>query len=124
MDRKRMFGRHQWGDTTAGQFRSLSHSLLPPAAAGIMAVNQCYPAGRIRGVPPMTQLLEQALAEIRKLPEPEQDAIAALILEELADERRWDEAFAPSQGPLARLAAKVREDTRAGRVRGVGMDEL
>jgi hypothetical protein len=72
----------------------------------------------------MTQLLEQALAEVRKLPEAEQDAIAALILEELADERRWDETFARSQGPLARLAAKVREDVRAGRVRGVGMDEL
>jgi hypothetical protein len=72
----------------------------------------------------MTQLLEQALAEVRKLPEPEQDAIAAMILEELADERRWDEAFSRSQEPLARLAAKVREDIRAGRVRNVGMDEL
>jgi hypothetical protein len=67
----------------------------------------------------MTQLLEQAFAAVRKLPEPEQDAIAALILEELADERRWDEAFARAQEPLARLAAKVREDIRAGRVRSV-----
>jgi hypothetical protein len=72
----------------------------------------------------MTQLLEQALSEVRKLSEPQQDAIAALILEELADERRWDEAFARSQEPLARLAAKVREDIRAARVRGAGMDEL
>ena len=72
----------------------------------------------------MTQLLEQALAEVHKLPPPEQDAIAALILEELADERRWDEAFARSQEPLARLAAKVREDIRAGRVRRAEVDEL
>lgn len=72
----------------------------------------------------MTQLLEKALAEIRKLPEPEQDAIAALILEELADDRRWDEAFARSQDQLARLAAKVRDDIRAGRMRSAGMDEL
>jgi hypothetical protein len=72
----------------------------------------------------MTQLLEQALTEVRKLTEPQQDAIAALILEELADERRWDEAFARSQEPLARLAAKVREDIRAGRVRGAEVDEL
>jgi hypothetical protein len=72
----------------------------------------------------MTQLLEQALDEIRKLPAPEQDAIAAMILEELADERRWDEAFARSQEPLTRLAAKVREDVRAGRVRQARMDEL
>jgi hypothetical protein len=72
----------------------------------------------------MTQLLEQALAEVRKLPEPEQDAIASLLLEELADELRWDEAFARSQEPLARLAAKVREDIRAKRVSDVGVDEL
>jgi hypothetical protein len=72
----------------------------------------------------MTQLLEQALAELRKLAEPEQDAIAELILEELADERRWDKAFERSQEPLARLAAKVREDIDAGRVRDVGLDDL
>jgi hypothetical protein len=72
----------------------------------------------------MTQLLEQAIAEARKLPAPEQDALAALILEELADERRWEEAFARSQEPLARLAAKVREDIRAGRVRRTEVDEL
>jgi hypothetical protein len=72
----------------------------------------------------MTQLLEQALAEVRKLPAPAQDAIAALILEELADERRWDEAFARSQDALTRLAGKVREDVRAGRVRRAAVDEL
>lgn len=64
----------------------------------------------------MTQLLEQALTEVKKLPEPEQDAIAALILDELADERRWQESFARSHDHLARLAAKVREDIRAGRI--------
>ncbi len=67
----------------------------------------------------MTQLLEQALAEVRKLPEQEQDAIAALILEELADERRWDESFARSQDLLAKLAEKAREDIRAGRSRSI-----
>ena len=72
----------------------------------------------------MTQLLEQALAEVRKLPEPEQDAIATIILDELADEARWDNAFARSQAPLTRLAAKAREDIRAGRVHQQGIDEL
>ncbi len=37
----------------------------------------------------MTKMLEQALSEVKKLPESEQDAIALLILDELADERRW-----------------------------------
>jgi hypothetical protein len=72
----------------------------------------------------MTQLLEQALAEVKKLPEPEQDAIATLILDELADERRWQESFARSQDQLARLAAKAREDVRASRVKSGGFDQL
>jgi hypothetical protein len=72
----------------------------------------------------MTQLLEQALNEVQKLPQPEQDAIAALILDELADERRWQESFARSQDQLARLAAKVREDIRAGRIQSGGFDQL
>jgi hypothetical protein len=36
----------------------------------------------------MTDRLEQAIDEARKLSDSEQNAIAALILEELADERR------------------------------------
>jgi hypothetical protein len=63
----------------------------------------------------MTQLLEQALTEVKKLPETEQNAIATLILDELADERRWQESFARSQDQLSRVAAKVREDIRCGR---------
>jgi hypothetical protein len=58
----------------------------------------------------MTKLLEQALGEVQKLPDVAQDAIAAIILEEIADERRWDEAFARSQAQLGRLASRVRED--------------
>ena len=72
----------------------------------------------------MTQLLEEAIDAVKKLPTPDQDAIASLILEELADERRCDAAFAASQPQLTRLAEKVRDDVRAGRVRDVGIDEL
>ena len=72
----------------------------------------------------MSVLMEQALAEVKKLPEPEQDAIAHLILDELADETRWNAAFAQSQLQLGQLADKVREDIQAGRVTNRGMDEL
>ncbi len=72
----------------------------------------------------MTQMLEQALTEVKKLPEPEQDAIAMLILDELADERRWQENFARSQDQLTRVAEKVRQDIRAGRVKSGGFDQL
>lgn len=65
----------------------------------------------------MTQLLEQAFSKVKNLPAAEQDAIAALILDELADDQRWQESFSRSQDQLARLAAKAREDVRAGRVK-------
>ncbi|MGO8744603.1 MAG: hypothetical protein ACLQNE_01315 [Thermoguttaceae bacterium] len=72
----------------------------------------------------MTQLLEQAMGEVQKLPDAGQDAIGAIILEEIAYDRRWDDAFARSQDQLGRLANRVREDIRAGKVKNVGIDEL
>jgi hypothetical protein len=72
----------------------------------------------------MTQLLEKAIARIHELPAAEQDAIAAAILDELADAQQWDKAFARSQNELAKLAEKARKDIKAGRVRKMGFDEL
>lgn len=65
----------------------------------------------------MTQRLDEAVSEARKLPEPAQDAIAVPILEQIADDRAWDESFARSQDQLARRAQKAREDIAAGCVR-------
>lgn len=72
----------------------------------------------------MTQLLQQALAAVQQLDAAQQDTIASLILDELADEQRWDQAFARSEDKLAILANKVRADIAAGRVRNQGFDEL
>jgi len=72
----------------------------------------------------MTQLLEKALTEVYKLPTEKQDTIAAVILEELEDERLWDQAFAESQDKLAQLARKVRADIKAGHIKKMGIDEL
>ena len=62
----------------------------------------------------MTRLLERAVAEAQKLPEHDQDALATIILEEIADEARWDEAFARSRGALAKLASEAMAEDRAG----------
>lgn len=62
----------------------------------------------------MTQMLERAYAEVEQLAEPDQDAIAALILEELEDERRWQQSFAQSPQALARLAEEALAEHRAG----------
>ena len=72
----------------------------------------------------MTQLLEEVLTEVHKLPPEKQDAIAAVILEELEDTRLWDKAFSESEDKLSQLAQKVRTDIKAGRIRKMGIDEL
>ena len=72
----------------------------------------------------MTQLLEKALTEVYKLPPEKQDAIAAVILEELEDERLWDKTFVESEDKITQLAGKVRADIKAGRIRKMGIDEL
>ncbi len=63
----------------------------------------------------MTQLLERAVAELAKLPDDEQDAMAALLLEEIAAEKQWAESFSKSQDTLAQLAEEARQDLHAGR---------
>ena len=72
----------------------------------------------------MTELLDQAIAAVQELPPEKQDAIASLILEELADDLKWDTAFTQSQDTLAELAAKARADMQADRITNVGFDEL
>jgi hypothetical protein len=65
----------------------------------------------------MTQLLEKALKEVAKLPAAEQDAVAAILLEELASEQRWGESFAKSQAQLSKLAEKALAEYNAGRTK-------
>lgn len=65
----------------------------------------------------MTQLLEQALREVAKLPAPEQDALAAILLEELVSEQRWTASFAKSQDALAKLAGEALAEYTAGKTK-------
>jgi hypothetical protein len=62
----------------------------------------------------MTELLRQAIAKVQKLPENEQDNIAAIILEELEDEAKWETAFSTSQDLLASLASEAMQEYEAG----------
>ncbi|HZO88970.1 MAG TPA: hypothetical protein VFB38_11585 [Chthonomonadaceae bacterium] len=63
----------------------------------------------------MTQLLEKAYAEIARLSDQDQDAIAAIILEELASEERWQQAFASSSEVLSKLAKEALAEHHAGK---------
>jgi hypothetical protein len=72
----------------------------------------------------MAELLDQAFAEAAKLPRSQRDALASWILEELADEQRWDASFAASQDALARMADEALAEHRAGRTRPLDPDAL
>ena len=58
----------------------------------------------------MSELLDRAVQKARKLPNAEQNVIATIILEELEDEARWEQAFSRSQDALAKLAAEAMEE--------------
>ncbi len=62
----------------------------------------------------MTELLQKAFDQAAKLPREEQDALASLVLDELASEARWTDAFAKSQDKLTRLAEEARAEFRQG----------
>jgi hypothetical protein len=72
----------------------------------------------------MTELLEQAIARLKALPANQQDAIAAMILEELEDEIRWDKTFASSPDFLAQLAAEAMAEYHAGKTQELDPETL
>jgi hypothetical protein len=72
----------------------------------------------------MTELLEQAIAKLKTLPTDKQDAIATLILEELEEDRRWDESFERSPDLLAKLAAEAMAEYRAGKTQELDPETL
>lgn len=66
----------------------------------------------------MTKLLQQAIAEIEKLPADEQDAIAARILAEMEDERIWKAKFeSTTDEQWDCLAEMVRQEIVAGDIK-------
>jgi hypothetical protein len=72
----------------------------------------------------MTQLLEKAYERIAQLPEPEQDRIASLIIEELDSEDQWSQKFTASADVLSRLAQKALAEHRAGKTLPLDPDTL
>ena len=72
----------------------------------------------------MTTLLEQAVNRVKILSDNEQNAIAALILEEIDDDLRWDKSFASSQEVLAMLAEEAAEEINTGKSEVLDPDKL
>ena len=70
----------------------------------------------------MTQLLERAFAVASKLPGPEQDAFASLLLAELDSEQRWTAAFSSTQNQLAALADEALREFAAGQTQPMNLE--
>ena len=70
----------------------------------------------------MTELLNKAIARVKKLPESQQNEIAAMILEELEDEARWDRAFSSSQDLLAKLAVQALAEDAVGQTKELDLN--
>ena len=61
-----------------------------------------------------TKALQDAFAAAARLPDDEQDSLAAAILEEVALDNRWDASLRGSGGALGRLADEALADHRGG----------
>jgi hypothetical protein len=72
----------------------------------------------------MTNLLEKAFEEASKLPAAEQDEFAKWILDELASELRWKQAFESSPDKLAKLADEALVEYREGRTVEMRVDDI
>lgn len=72
----------------------------------------------------MTGLLQKAFEVASRLPIGEQDAIATMVLEEIASEAMWEESFKNSQGWLERSAEKALAEFRAGKTRLLDVGSL
>jgi histidinol-phosphate/aromatic aminotransferase/cobyric acid decarboxylase-like protein len=72
----------------------------------------------------ITKALKRAFEAASRLPDPDQDELAAAILEELETDERWEVAFGRSQDVLARLADEAPEEHGAGRTEPLDPDAL
>ncbi len=72
----------------------------------------------------MSKLLEQAIEEARKLPEDAQETLAWVMLEEIDDQRRWDELFLQPSEIIERMSEQALEEDRAGLTEPLDPDTL
>jgi hypothetical protein len=62
----------------------------------------------------MTKLLKQVFKTLSKLSDQEQDAVAAVVLDELEAENKWSAAFRASQDTLSALADEALAEFERG----------
>ena len=73
----------------------------------------------------MSQLIDEAIAKVRQLPNADQEALAAIILQEIEAEQRWERLFARPESAdlLSKLADEALAEVKAGRARRLDVNE-
>lgn len=72
----------------------------------------------------MTELLEQAISKIRTLSPDQQETLATIILEEIEEEKQWEQSFTRSPDLLAKLAAEAMTEYRQGKTKELDPETL
>ena len=72
----------------------------------------------------MTHLMEKAIERLRAVPEPEQEALARFLLNELEDDERWGSSTARHADALGRLAERVLASDARGECEPLDPDKL
>jgi hypothetical protein len=70
----------------------------------------------------MVKELEHAVKVASSLSADEQKRLAAILLEEIADEQRWDASFAASQSVLEALADEALMEHRGGKTKPMELE--
>ena len=90
------------------QLLSAISAAPPPSLATAVTMTPCQPLISFMPTVP------RSMPVMAKLPPSEQDALAAILMNELASEKRWAESFSKSQDALAKLAGEALAEDKAG----------
>jgi len=72
----------------------------------------------------MTKLLKKAFQAAEKLSKEQQDALAAMMLDEIESDEHWEASFEASHNELEALAQEALEEHRQGRTQPLEPDAL
>ena len=72
----------------------------------------------------MTRLLSKALKEAEKLSPKIQNELGKQLIEDIKSELEWQSTLSKPQGQLDKLARKALENSRLGKTKKCGFDEL
>jgi hypothetical protein len=72
----------------------------------------------------MTTLLSKAIKKVEALPPELQDEIAKQIIEDIDNELKWQKTLDQPQSKLEKLAEKALQESKTGKTKRMGFDDL